>query len=271
MSETDEEALAEAYNKGLALERAGDIAGAVTAFRRALALDPADPGGVAVRLAALGAGDVPVRAPELYVETLFDQQAEAFEHILVDQLGYGVPALMAGALAGLGLGPFARTLDLGCGTGLVAEALGDRAHEIIGIDLSEAMVDICEAKDIYDGLYQGEIVDFLADNDEQEFDLITAADVLPYLGDLGALFAGVAGNLEPGGVFAFSSETMPAAAFVAREFAVTPHHRFAHREDYVRQALDAAGFSVLGLSGINVRNEEGAPTPGHLVVARLQV
>ncbi|MBU1176793.1 MAG: tetratricopeptide repeat protein, partial [Alphaproteobacteria bacterium] len=73
VSRTDDtaEALAEAYNRGLAAEKAGDIDGAVAAYREALALDPNDPGGLAVRLAALGAGPTPSAASPAYVELLF--------------------------------------------------------------------------------------------------------------------------------------------------------------------------------------------------------
>ena len=94
----DEEALAEAYNRALALEKAGDFDAAAEAYREVLALDPADHGGAAVRLASMGRGETPSRASEAYVATLFDQHAGAFESILVDQLGYDVPALTRRAL-----------------------------------------------------------------------------------------------------------------------------------------------------------------------------
>ena len=267
VSEYDEtaEALAEAYNRGLALEKQGELTAAVAAYREALALDASDPGGVSVRLAALGHGPVPEAAPAAYVEMLFDQHADTFEMILVDKLHYDVPALIRQKLDALELTPFARMLDLGCGTGLAAEAMGDRAREIIGIDLSEQMIDIAEEKDVYDGLYTGEVVDFLADNDEDPFDLIVAADVLPYLGAVEPLFAGVAGMLTAKGVFAFSTEMLAEADGT---YAVGPNRRFLHAEAYLRAGLDAAGFEMLAMDKINVRNEDEAPSPGHLVIAR---
>ncbi|MGO8617686.1 S-adenosylmethionine-dependent methyltransferase, partial [Rhizobium ruizarguesonis] len=76
------------YNRALALEKAGDIDAAVAAYHEVLALDPASHGGAAVRIAAMGRGDTPVKAPDAYVETLFDQHAEVFEAVLVEQLGY---------------------------------------------------------------------------------------------------------------------------------------------------------------------------------------
>jgi predicted TPR repeat methyltransferase len=95
----EDDELAETYNTALALEKAGDHEAAARAYARVLELDPEDHGGAAVRLASMGKGTVPDRAPEAYVETLFDQHADAFEDILVDQLGYHVPLTCAQRLA----------------------------------------------------------------------------------------------------------------------------------------------------------------------------
>ncbi|MCC0024905.1 MAG: methyltransferase domain-containing protein [Hyphomicrobiaceae bacterium] len=263
----DEPAVADAYNLALELEESGDIEGAVAALKAYLELDPQDHGGAAVRLAALERGAVPAKAPDSYVEVLFDQHADAFEDILVEQLGYDVPNLVRKKLDALGLGPFERVLDLGCGTGLAAEALRDRVTDMIGIDISSRMIDICEDKDIYEGLYCGEVEEFLADNDEEQFDLITACDVLPYLGELDPLFEGAADNLVPGGLLVFSSETL--GDMGGRPFRVAPHQRFVHAADYVQACLADAGFEIVAMDDINVRMQDGRPTPGHLVVARL--
>jgi predicted TPR repeat methyltransferase len=50
--------------------------------------------------------------------------------MLVDQLGYHVPMMLREAFEAQGLGPFARMLDLGCGTGLTGESLEDMAELI---------------------------------------------------------------------------------------------------------------------------------------------
>jgi predicted TPR repeat methyltransferase len=265
----DEEALAEAYDRALGLEKAGEADAAAAAYRECLALDPDDHGGVAVRLAALGRGETPPSAGDAYVATLFDQHADAFEDILVRQLGYGVPGLIAERLAAIAPGPYARMLDLGCGTGLAGEALADRTETRLGVDLSEGMIENCFDKGVYDQLFIGEAVGFLEDFDEDEpFDLIVAADVLPYLGDLDPLFEGAAKRMESGGVFGFSTETLSDASFGARDYMVGPNQRFHHRASYVRDRLSAHGFDTLSCEDITVRWQEGQPAPGHLVIAR---
>ncbi|MCR4267455.1 class I SAM-dependent methyltransferase [Nitratireductor sp. ZSWI3] len=264
----DEEALAEAYDRALALEKAGDFDAAALAYADVLRIDPEDHGGAAVRLASMGRGETPPKAPDAYVTTLFDQHAEDFETILVDQLGYGVPLLVRQALATHAPGPYPRLLDLGCGTGLCGETLRDMADHITGVDLSESMLEVTDEKEVYDALFVGEAVDFLQNADVEPFDLVTATDVLPYVGHLEAFFAGVAASSNPGAVFAFSSETLPDALMAGRPFMVGPHQRFAHAEAYVRETLAANGFSCLCVEAITVRHEMGKPVPGHLVVAR---
>lgn len=264
----DEEALAEAYNRALELEKSGEIDAAVKAYEEVLAIDPEDHGGAAVRIAAMGRGETPPKAPDAYVETLFDQQANAFEDILVEQLGYAVPMQVRQRLQTLELGPFKRMLDLGCGTGLTGEALRDMAEDITGIDISENMVELAHEKDVYETLYVAEVEDFLEDNDDEEFDLITATDVLPYLGALEPLFFGTAENMTAGGLFVFSSETLPEETMAGRPYMVGPHQRFAHSEKYVQERLAATGFELIEISDINVRMQDGNPTPGHLVIAR---
>lgn len=265
----DEDALAEAYNHALALEKAGDVDAAVKAYGEVLALDPEDHGGAAVRIAAMGRGETPPKAPDAYVETLFDQHAEAFEEILVEQLGYAVPVLVRQRLQALGLGPFRRMLDLGCGTGLTGGTLRDMVDDITGIDISENMVEIAHEKDIYETLYVAEVEDFLEDNDDEPFDLVTATDVLPYLGALEPLFFGAAENMVAGGLLVFSSETLPDEAMAGRPYMVGPHQRFAHSAGYIRQRLAETGFELVEMSEIDVRMQDGHPTPGHLVIARL--
>jgi predicted TPR repeat methyltransferase len=270
MKKIDEEALAEAYNRALGLEKAGDIDAAVAAYREVLEIDPEDHGGAAVRIASLGRGDAPPRAPDAYVETLFDQHAESFEDILVEQLGYAVPVMVRQRLQELELGPFKRMLDLGCGTGLTGGTLRDMVDDITGLDISENMIEIAHEKDLYETLYVGEVEDFLEDNDDEPFDLITATDVLPYLGALEPMFFGAAENMLVGGLFVFSSETLPETVMAGRPYMVGPHQRFAHSETYVRERLAATGFEIMEITAINVRMQDGEPTPGHLVIAKFK-
>ena len=124
----------------------GDIGAAIAAYRRAGDLDPADTLGARLRLARLGGIDTPAQPPAAYVRGLFDDYADRFDHALVDGLAYRAPDLIAAALAvASGDGRFGSCLDLGCGTGLMAEALRSRVGAFVGIDLSQGMIDKARA------------------------------------------------------------------------------------------------------------------------------
>ena len=272
MTACDEDRLAEAYNRGLACEKAGDIAGAVAAFRAVLAMDLADRGGAAIRLAALGHGPVPDRASEAYVATLFDQNAEAFDDMLVEQLGYHVPMLLRELLRARGLSGVSRLLDLGCGTGLSGQALNDMAAHATGVDLSEGMLAVADDKAVYDELYVGDAEGFLAaslEDGAEPWDLIVATDVLPYLGRIAGLLSAAAACLKPAGWLAVSTEAL--AEDHPEGFAVGPLHRFAHGVGHVRACLEAAGLAVVAVEPIVVRHDRGQPIPGHLILAQRAV
>ena len=264
-----DDALAEAYERGLAAEARGDRAAAAEAFAEALRLDPEDHGGVAIRLAALALAPAPERAPPAYVATLFDQHAEVFDAMLVDQLGYHVPMLIREALQSRGLGPFARMLDLGCGTGLSGESLHDLCAHRTGVDLSEGMLEIAHEKAVYDDLFAGDAEGFLAAAEPgARWDLIVATDVLPYLGAVEGLLRGAAARLAPGGVLAVSTETAEEAAFAGRPWIVGPSRRYAHALGALETALAGMGLATLSAERITVRFDEGRPVPGHLLLAR---
>ena len=258
--------LAEAYNRGLSLEKSGDYDGAEVAYRQALALDPADHGGVSVRLAAMGRADAPDRAPDAYIATLFDQNAANFDDMLVEQLGYAVPILVRERLEALGLrGPYPRLLDLGCGTGLTGVSLNDWCSHISGVDLSEGMLDEAYERNVYDDLYVAEAVEFLELTEDPAWHMIAATDVLPYIGALEQFFAGCKRCLAPGGLIVVSCETEEA---MQSDFKVGGKHRFAHSRAYIERLIARQDLDIKELLAITVRYDEGQPVQGFLIICK---
>ena len=265
---SDDDPLAEAYNRGLALEKAGDLAGAAEAYREVLALDPADHGGAAVRLAAMGMGPVPDAASEAYVATLFDQNAATFDDMLVEQLGYAVPMLVRERLGNLGLmGPFERVLDLGCGTGLTGASLADLSGEITGVDLSEQMLNEAYERDCYESLFVAEATAFLEESGEGPWDVVAATDVLPYIGALETFFEAASHELKPDGLLIYSCETLPEGEIGPQGYIVGAKHRYAHSLEYLER-LSAKRLKNFHTEPITVRYDEGEPVPGFLIIAK---
>ena len=264
-SPIDWDALDALYDQAKDAENSGETARAIALYRQLMAIDADDHLGVSLRLARL-TDDRPDKAPNAYVAALFDQTAERFDAILVDELGYNVPLLIADSLKTLGLGPFEKWLDLGCGTGLCAMALEDVTTHRTGVDLAPTMIEIAADLELYENLYVGEAVAFLnSDAAEGPFALVTAADVLPYIGDLDPLFTALGRHSQPGTVLAFSSEHLPGNAW---DFQVGAHKRFAHSSACVTRTLGKHGWQGLRTDAITVRLEQGEPVHGELVFAR---
>jgi len=261
-------ALESLYVQALAHEKAGDFDRAAHYYRQMLVCDAQDHGGAAVRLASIGYGPTPKSAPSAYIATLFDQHAEVFDLILVDQLEYDVPEQVRQSLEELAPGRiFARLLDLGCGTGLCGEALDDLSEHKSGLDLSENMIAVAHEKGDYDQLWVGDAVHFLTQKQQEKWDLITATDVLPYMGEIEEFFQLVGEHLEQDGIFAFSSETLPLAQFDGADYKVGPFQRFAHQASYIEACLSQAGLGILQARHIVVRQEQGHDVHGQLFVS----
>ena len=252
---------------GAYCEKAGDIAGAISAWRHLEALDDEGVFGAGLKLAAHGAGAAADGTAVSYVEALFDQYAPQFEHALVDRLGYRVPelldALVSEEMARLGIEGFARALDLGCGTGLMGQHLRGKTAYLEGIDVSAAMIAETARKGIYDSLQKAELVAAL-NTRRADADLVTAADVFIYCGALPPVLAALVPALKPGGLVAFSLEAHdgPEPLFLR------PSLRYAHGLDATRDALVVAGLEVLRFETAVLRFDRGAPITGMLVVAR---
>lgn len=232
-------------------------AAAIGAFVQARRLDPDDRCGAGLRLARLGADRAPDAPPTAHVRDLFDGYADRFDTSLVTGLGYCGPALLRDALDAAFPGrTYAAALDLGCGTGLMGRELRERVTRLEGVDLSAAMVTKATATGLYDRLTVAEIVADMATRAAASFDLVTAADVLCYVGDLNAVFAGAARIARRGAVLAVTSESLGDDEAGA-ELVLRDSLRYAHRRSHVEGAATAAGWTTTSLGWATIRRDRG--------------
>lgn len=234
--------------------------GAAEALNRYLTLDPADRHGAAVKLALLGATAQPHQLPDAYIAALFDQYAPRFDSALVEKLQYRAPQRIAGLLTRFGVWGM-HVLDLGCGTGLMAEALPFPCARIDGVDLSAGMIAEAEGKKCYAALHVGEITEWLQDCADR-YDLVLAADVLTYLGDLVPVMRATVGILEAGGHFCFTTQRAEG------DFVLGADHRYGHGEDYLRRAAAGTGFTVVALDSCVLRQDAGRDVAGWVCLAK---
>ncbi|RCS24701.1 methyltransferase domain-containing protein [Phyllobacterium salinisoli] len=248
-------------------EKAGHLDAAADAWRNVLKADAEDRFGASLKLASLGVTAQPDAPPSAYVETLFDAYAPTFETALVEKLDYRVPELLAEAIVRAGGSRHYRhAIDLGCGTGLMGERLRASVSFLQGIDLSEAMLRKAEEKRIYDRLEKGDVNEL--EKPEIPADLVVAADVFVYVGNLDRAFANIAEALEPGGLFAFSVETHETDGPSEEELLLQPSLRFTHSAAYVIGLLTRHGFTPLEMNKATIRHDRGEPLTGIVVVAR---
>jgi predicted TPR repeat methyltransferase len=203
------------------------------------------------------------RASGSYVRHLFDQFAADYDERMRARLGYAAPETLRD-LCALLLGPPRKALnilDLGCGTGLSGMAFAAYSKRLVGVDLSPGMLAKAKALAIYDELLMSDIEDLPARL--SGFDLIIAADVLVYVGDLAKTFASVEARLKPDGLWAFTTEKAEDG-----DFALGPKRRYRHSEAYLRGLAAAHHFDVASLIECVCRYDAGVPVPSLAAVLR---
>jgi predicted TPR repeat methyltransferase len=244
-------------------------------------------------LARLDSAKIP-KPPTSHVKALFDQYADHYEEHMVNKLSYTLPEIMADYIFKYGLNklkplceisekPPLKILDLGCGTGLMAQALINKSPqklEIHGVDLSPNMLELAREKGVYQSVSCEDILDYLNTACEsKQWDGVMAADVLNYFGDLSDLFQKVKRALRPGGWFCFSVEavdfgflsplvgkTDSAPKEGIREgelvegetgWILQSTGRYAHNQNYVKKVIENAQIQLINQEGFKGRAEGG--------------
>jgi predicted TPR repeat methyltransferase len=215
-----------------------------------------------LRDAALGTP--PDRAPGAYVRELFDAYAKHFDTELVDKLRYRTPALLGEMLGRLGVPDGGTALDLGCGTGLSGLALAPFCARLEGADISAKMLELAAARGIYAALHEVDFLEWLPAQPPGAYQVVMAADVLNYIGDLAPVLRAVAPALAPGGLFVFSLEKPEPGAPVQLSSAL----RFQHDAQAVIAAGAASGLTLAAQGEAEMRIEAGKPVIGSLLALR---
>jgi predicted TPR repeat methyltransferase len=257
------------YRFATYLEKAGATQPAIKAYRKTVNLDADDIFGAGLKLALLGDAATPDQPPSRYVERLFDDYADRFEASLVEKLDYTVPRKLTALIATTGKS-YGLGVDLGCGTGLLGPEIRASVTRLEGFDLSQNMLTKAAEKHVYDHLAQADLsltpeaCGLFADGAQHRADLVTAADVLMYLGNLESVFAIVDALATPGADFAFSVED----AGEGGGFHLAPSLRYAHSETYVRDLCARHSLEVLEIVRTPIRKDGGKQVSGILFLTR---
>lgn len=214
---------------------------------------------------SIARGESPTSQPKEVVQGIFDNYASHFDTHLLTRLKYAVPSRIAEiVLMRHGNNRRLNMLDLGCGTGLVGVHVGRVDGRMVGVDLSQKMLEQARKRNIYSELHCADLIDALNIFAPQSFDCIIAADVFVYVGDLSMVIPACFGALRHGGELIFSCE---AADEADGPFVLRPSKRYAHSRVLIEALCRTAGFASCTFESIELRLDADVPIAGFIAVA----
>jgi 2-polyprenyl-6-hydroxyphenyl methylase/3-demethylubiquinone-9 3-methyltransferase len=157
----------------------------------------------------------------------------------------------------------ARVLDVGCGGGILSEAMARGGARVLGIDLSQAVLDVAELHALEAQLaveYRAIGAEELAAASPHSFDLVTCMEMLEHVPDPAATLAALATLVKPGGnviVSTLNRKPMAfAVAILGAEYLARMLPRGTHeylkfiRPSELARWGRAAGLDLIDLTGI---------------------
>ena len=232
-------------------------------YRHLLEAHPGHPIATHMLAATLGE-DIPDRAADDYVQSLFDKFAASFE-MQLERLNYKAPELIRNELDTL-LPPNSKldVLDLGCGTGWCGREIKHLCKKLVGVDLSPGMLKKARQEQTYKELFEEEMVQHLTRRD-RSYDLMVSSDAIIYLGKLDELCSAAWQRLNASGHLVF---TLEKSASEEADFVLEEHGRYSHSQRYISGVLTNSGFNLLKVKQVVVRMEIGEEVQGWMVVAQ---
>jgi SAM-dependent methyltransferase len=138
-----------------------------------------------------------------------------------------------------------RILDIGCGSGLMLNAL-EQIGETNGMDMSDEAIGF--SREIFSGMVKK---GFLPDNipyENERYSLVTVLDVIEHVDDDRAALEAIRAKMVLGGQAII---TVPACMFLWSEHDVLNEHKRRYTRNELREKLIEAGFTVEKISYFN--------------------
>ena len=173
----------------------------------------------------------------------YDPLAQSYDTQFVEALGYSYPKTVAAIYRREATAQDVPVIDMGCGTGIVAEGLRLPAELVDGVDISPEMLRLAEAKELYGRLFAA--------------DLTQSLDALPH-GYGGVISAGTFthGHLGPEVLRSLLGLARHGGLFV---IGINEKHFAAHGFGATFEALEAEG----AIGGVRTERRAMYDKAGH--------
>jgi 2-polyprenyl-6-hydroxyphenyl methylase / 3-demethylubiquinone-9 3-methyltransferase len=159
--------------------------------------------------------------------------------------------------------PGKRVLDVGCGGGLLSEAMAQRRADVTGIDLAPLTIEVAELHALSSGLsvrYLRESAETHALHAAGTFDIVTCMEMLEHVPDPGSVLTALHALVKPGGYVFVSTLNRNlksfALAIVGAEYVMNllprgthTYERFIRPSELARWAR-TAGLIVEDIAGL---------------------
>ena len=110
-----------------------------------------------------------------------------------------------------------KVIDVGCGGGILSESLALRGADTLGIDMGAAPLSVAELHALESGVnnikYQKITVEEIADQQTEQFDVVTCMEMLEHVPDTSSIITACAKLVKPGGHVFFSTSNRNPKSF----------------------------------------------------------
>lgn len=154
-------------------------------------------------------------------------------------------------------------LDVGCGGGLLCEALVHRGAKVTGIDMGEAPLAVARLHQLESGIevsYEQSTAESFAQQRAEAFDVVTCLEMLEHVPDPAAVVSACAALCRPGGDLFFSTINRNPKAFlfaiVGAEYVLNLLPRGTHeyakliKPSELARWIREAGLEMLEMTGM---------------------
>lgn len=155
-------------------------------------------------------------------------------------------------------------IDVGCGGGILTEALAKKGAKMTGIDLAKSAIEVSQLHALESELsvdYQCISAEEIAENHPQQYDFVVCMEMLEHVPDPSAIIKACAQMVKPGGKIFFSTLNRNAKSFlqaiVAAEYLMKmiprgthTYEKFIKPEELINIAR-SSGLTPLDSTGID--------------------